>query len=93
MSPPEQGNGPLPWSDLQTEFVERTPERTATGEPSTKKGIETVRLCALLFQAHLPLDLVSSFFLQRWLRSRHDSVATVSGECCSSGGLTLRKTK
>jgi hypothetical protein len=44
-SPPERGNGSLPWSDLQTEFLDRTPEKKASAEPSTQDGIETVRLC------------------------------------------------
>jgi hypothetical protein len=38
---------------LQTEFLERTPESKAKAEPSTKDGIEPVRLRASLFQAHL----------------------------------------
>jgi hypothetical protein len=41
-----EGNKSLPWSGLQTELVERTPEKSTSGKPSTKDGIETVRLCA-----------------------------------------------
>ena len=48
---------------LQAEFVERTPEKKASAEPSTKHGIEPFRLCASLFQAHLSIDTVSWFFL------------------------------
>ena len=40
------GNGPVPWSNLQTEFVERTPGKTASADSSTKDSIEAVRLCA-----------------------------------------------
>jgi hypothetical protein len=67
----EQGNGPVPWSGpsaalragLQTAFLERTPEKKASDDPSTKDGIETVRLRASLFRSHLSIDTVSSFFL------------------------------
>jgi hypothetical protein len=38
--------GLFPWSGLQTEFVERTPGKNASVEPSTKDRIEAVRLCA-----------------------------------------------
>jgi hypothetical protein len=41
-----EGNGSVPWSGLQTELVERTPEKKASAEPSTKDVIEAVRLCA-----------------------------------------------
>jgi hypothetical protein len=51
------------WSGLQTEFVERTPEKKANAEPSTKQDIEPVRLRASLSQAHLSIDTVSSFLL------------------------------
>jgi hypothetical protein len=30
----------VPWSGLQTEFLERMPEKKASAEPSTKDGIE-----------------------------------------------------
>jgi hypothetical protein len=43
------------------EFLERTPEKKASAEPSTKDGIEPVRLPASLFQAHLSIDTVSLF--------------------------------
>ena len=62
-SPPERGNGSVPWRGLQAEFLERTPEKNASDDPSTKDGIETVRLCASLFRSHLSIDTVSSFFL------------------------------
>jgi hypothetical protein len=55
----------VPWSGLQTELVERTPEKKANAEPSTKEGIEAARLCASLFQAHFSIDTMSSFFLER----------------------------
>jgi hypothetical protein len=51
------------WSGPQTEFVERTCEKKASAEPSTKEGIEAVRLCASLLQARLSIDTVSSSFL------------------------------
>ena len=38
-----EDNGPLTCSGLQTELVERTPEKNATAKPSTKHGIEAVR--------------------------------------------------
>lgn len=41
-----EGNGPVPWSGLQTEFLERTPGKDASAEPSTKDGVEAVRFCA-----------------------------------------------
>jgi len=62
-SPPERGNRSVPWSGLQTEFVERTPETKASAEPNTKDGIEAVRLGASLLQARLSIDTVSSIFL------------------------------
>ena len=55
----------MPWSGRQSEFLERTPEKKASDEPSTKHGIEPVHLCASLFQAHLSIDTVPSFLLQR----------------------------
>jgi len=63
-SPPERGNGPLPWSGPQTEFVERRPEKNANAKPSTRHGFETIRLRASLLQAHLSIDTVSSIALQ-----------------------------
>jgi hypothetical protein len=53
----------MPWSGLQTEVLKRTPEKKASAEPSTKHGIEPVRLCASFFQAHLSIDTVSKFVL------------------------------
>jgi hypothetical protein len=38
-----EDNGPVPCSSLQTELVERTPEKDASAEPSTQHGIEAVR--------------------------------------------------
>jgi hypothetical protein len=38
-----EDNGPLACSGLQTELVERTPEKNASAEPSTRHGIEAVR--------------------------------------------------
>jgi hypothetical protein len=61
--PPERGNEPVPWSGLQAEFLERTPEKKASAEPGTKHGIEPVRLCASLLRAHLSIDTVSGFLL------------------------------
>jgi hypothetical protein len=62
-SPPERGNGSLPWSGLQAEFLERTPGKNASAEASAKAGIEAVRLRASLLQAHLSIDRVSSGLL------------------------------
>jgi hypothetical protein len=50
---------------LRTEFLERTPERKASAGPSTIQGIEAIRLCASLFQAHLSIDRVASFSSNR----------------------------
>ncbi len=63
-SPPEQSNGPMPWSGPQTAVVERALKEKASAEPSTQDGIETLRLCALLFRARLSIDRVPSFFPQ-----------------------------
>src|SRR5439155_4284627 len=41
-----EGNGPVPWSVLQTEFVERTPGKNGSDEPSHQARIDDVRLCA-----------------------------------------------
>jgi hypothetical protein len=41
-----EGNRSVPWSGLQTEFVERTPGKNAIVESSTEEGIEAVRLGA-----------------------------------------------
>jgi hypothetical protein len=38
----------VPWSGLQIEFLERTPEKKASAEPSTKNGIEPVLFAASL---------------------------------------------
>jgi hypothetical protein len=59
----ERGNESVPLSGLQTEFVERTREKEISGEPSTRHGIELVRLRASLFQARLSIDRLSSVFL------------------------------
>ena len=37
--------------------------KNASAEPNTKDGIETVRLCASLLQAHLSIDTMSSFLI------------------------------
>jgi len=37
--------------------------KNVSNDPSTKDGIETVRLCASLLRSHLSIDTVSSFFL------------------------------
>jgi hypothetical protein len=50
-----EGNGPVPWSGLQTEFVERAPRKNASAEPSTKDGSEAVRLGAFALPGS-PLD-------------------------------------
>jgi len=52
------------WSGPQTEFLERTPEKKASAEPSTKEGIEIVHLRASLFHVRPSIDTLSSFFLQ-----------------------------
>src|SRR5437667_1359719 len=41
-----EGNEPVPWSGLQTELLQRMPGKNASAEPSTRDGIEAVRLCA-----------------------------------------------
>jgi hypothetical protein len=43
--------------------VEQTPEKNTSDEPSTKNGIETVRLCASLLRSHLSIDTASLFFV------------------------------
>jgi hypothetical protein len=50
-----EGNGSVPWSGLQTELMERTPEKDVSGEPSTKHGIEAVHFYAFA-PPSLPLD-------------------------------------
>ena len=50
-----EGNGFVPWSRLQTERVERMAEKNANDEPSTKHGIDAVRLCAFALPGP-PLD-------------------------------------
>lgn len=42
-----EGNGPVPWSGLQTELRERIPGRNASAEVSTKDGINYSSLCLL----------------------------------------------
>ncbi len=61
-SPPERGNGSVPWTSLQTDFLERTPEKKASAEASTKESIEAVRFGVSLLQAHVSLAIVSSLF-------------------------------
>jgi hypothetical protein len=46
----------MPWSGLQTEFVERTPEKKLSAEPSAKHGIEPVRLRVLFALPGSPFD-------------------------------------
>jgi hypothetical protein len=41
-----EGNGPVPCSGLQTEFLERTPGKNARAMPSTIHGVETLSLRA-----------------------------------------------
>jgi hypothetical protein len=41
---------------LQTESVERTPEKKRERRAEYRRRIETFRLCASLLQAHLPID-------------------------------------
>ena len=41
-----EGHGPVPWSGLQTEFVDERLGKSASSDSSTKDGIEAVRLCA-----------------------------------------------
>ena len=41
-----EGNGPEPWSGRQTQFVQRTPGKNASAEPSIKDGSEAVHLYA-----------------------------------------------
>ena len=41
-----EGNEPVPWSGLQTELLQRMPGKKCERRPSTKDGIEAVRLCA-----------------------------------------------
>ncbi len=41
-------------------FLEQAPENKESVEPSTKEGIEPVRLCASPFQAHLSIGTVPS---------------------------------
>jgi hypothetical protein len=50
-----EDNGPLASSVLQTELVERTPEKNASAEPSTRHGIEAVHFSAFA-PPGLPLD-------------------------------------
>ena len=59
--PPERGNEPALARPANCLLV-RTPEKKTSDDPSTKDGIETVRLCASLLRSHLSIDAVSSFF-------------------------------
>ena len=47
---------------LQTEFLQRTPEKQASAQPSTQGGTEAVRLRALLFRPHLSIDTRALMF-------------------------------
>jgi hypothetical protein len=58
-TPPEEDNGPLPWSGLQTEFVERTPSENASAEPSTKDALKLFVPVPSLFEVHPSIDTVS----------------------------------
>jgi hypothetical protein len=60
----------VPGSGLQTEFMERTPAKDASAEPSTKDGIEAVRFCAFT-PAGSPLDRLQG----RVLSSHHWVIA------------------
>jgi hypothetical protein len=50
-----EGNRPVAWSSLQAEFLEQTPWGAASGEASTKHGIEAAGLNAFALPG-LPLD-------------------------------------
>ena len=54
-----EGNGPVPWSVLQTEFVERTPGKNGSDEPSTKHALKPFVALPSLLQAHPSIDTVS----------------------------------
>jgi len=58
-----EGNGPVPWSGLQTELLERTPEKNASGEPSPRTLLKLFVCVPSLFQAHPSIDKVSQIFL------------------------------
>jgi hypothetical protein len=49
----------VPWSGLQTAFLERTPEKDASTEPSTKDGVEAVVSVPSLLRAHPLIETVS----------------------------------
>ena len=50
------GNGPLACSGLQTELVERTPEKDASTEPSTKQALKLFISMSSLLQACPSID-------------------------------------
>jgi hypothetical protein len=68
----------LPWGGLQTEFFEQTPEKKTSDEPSTKHGIEPVRLCASLFRARLSLDARSMGRNSKQLKERCMNIRRVA---------------
>ena len=71
-----EGNGSVPWSGPQAEFLERTAGKNASAVPSTTDGIETDRLCAFA-PPGLPLH-------------RH-SVVTFPGTTNNAGEHRLRE--
>jgi hypothetical protein len=54
-----EGNGPVPWSGLQTEFVEQAPGKNASTEPSSKHALKPFVSVPSLLQAHPWIDTVS----------------------------------
>jgi hypothetical protein len=54
-----EGNGPVPWNSLQTELVERTPEKTAIGESSTQEVLKLFISVPSLLQAHPSVNRVA----------------------------------
>jgi len=51
------------WSGLQTDFVERTPEKNAIAVASTKDALKLFVSVPSLLQAHPLIDILSWFFL------------------------------
>jgi hypothetical protein len=58
-----EGNRPVPWSSLQTEFPERTPGKNLNAEPRPKTALKLFISVPSLFQAHPSTDTVSYVFL------------------------------
>ena len=56
-----EGNGSVPWSGPQAEFLERTVGKNASAVPSTTDGIETARLCAFAPPGYPSIDTVCDF--------------------------------